>query len=258
MRFDGALQLYRDSSTANWFENDTSTKLVKRNSNAASAPLPVFYPKGAIFFLEGHPATGVFVLRTGRAKESMVSAKGRTAIIRVVGPGAILGLSAVLTDALYESTAETLESTLAVFVRKSAFFQLLKTSRQMNQMAAGQLLGTINEAHTTIRCLGVSDSVSERIARLILQWAEFPLVNQKRQPAGVRIEVPLTHEEIGQLAGTTRETTSRILGEFRRKKWIATNGSAWTVTNQDAIRHLAGVNGEESNLRSFLTEQTRQ
>lgn len=59
--------------------------------------------------------------------------------------------------------------------------------------------------------------------------------------AGVRIRVTLTHEEISQFIGSTRETTSRTLGEFREKKWITVNGSVWTITNERAIRHLAAL-----------------
>jgi len=53
--------------------------------------------------------------------------------------------------------------------------------------------------------------------------------------------VTLTQEEIGQSVGTTRETTARILAEFRQKKWIMTEGSVWTLTNTKALRELAEV-----------------
>jgi len=203
--------------------------------------VPIFYPKGGMFFLEGQAATGVFFLRTGRAKESMVSKKGKTVIVRVLGPGVILGLSAVLTGAPHECTVETLEPTYADYMSKAPFLHLLKMSRELSQMVASQLIRKCKEAYTGIRSLGVSDSVSERLARLLLQWAECPLTNQIRDTVGVQIRVTLTQAEIGQFVGSTRETMTRILGEFRKKKWITTNGSIWTITNEDALRQLAAV-----------------
>lgn len=237
----GALQLRENSASIDYFEKGISTGLSKRDSAMlASEILPVFYPKGGLFFLEGQPATGVFLLRSGRAKESMASHRGKTAIVRVVSPGVILGLSAVLTGSLHDSTVETLEPTHADFVRKALFLRLLKNSVHLGQMVASQLNRNCREAYAAIR-VGISGSMAERLARLLLQWAEVPLANSNGGSRGVRIRVALTHEEISQFIGSTRETTSRILGEFREKKWITVNGSIWTLTDEKAIRDLAAL-----------------
>jgi CRP/FNR family transcriptional regulator len=239
---NGALQLRENSDGIDYFEKGISTGLSKRDSAVlASEILPVFYPKGGLFFLEGQPAKGVFLLRSGRAKESMASHRGKTAIVRVVSPGVILGLSAVLTGSLHDSTVETLEPTHADFVRKALFLRLLKNSVQLGQMVSRQLNRNCREAYAAIRCIGISGSVAERLARLLLQWAQTPLASQNGGLPGVRIRVALTHEEISQFIGSTRETTSRVLGEFREKKWITANGSIWTLTNEEAIRDLAAL-----------------
>ncbi|MGD0909077.1 MAG: Crp/Fnr family transcriptional regulator [Candidatus Acidiferrales bacterium] len=242
MNFRGGLQLRRNLVNADSFLSDMSAGLTRQHAvDLAAEILPVYHTKGGIFFFEGQAATGVFLLRTGRAKESVTSNTGKTAITRVVGPGVMLGLSAILTDAPYEATVETLETTRADYIRKSAFLNFLKISSQLNQMVAKQLSRSCKEAYGTIRCLGASDSVAERIARLLIQWSECPLPKQNRNTVGTRILVTLTHEEIGQSVGSTRETTTRILGELRKKEWITVNGSIWTITNEDAIRRLAAV-----------------
>lgn len=87
-----ALQLCEHSFNSENCENDTTAGLTKRNSAFLTARiLPVFYPQGGAFFLEGQSATGVFLLRTGRVKESVISSRGETAIVRVAGPGVIRG-----------------------------------------------------------------------------------------------------------------------------------------------------------------------
>jgi CRP/FNR family transcriptional regulator len=203
--------------------------------------LPVFFPKGGMFFLEGQSATGIFLLRFGTAKESMVSSTGRIAIIRVVGPGVILGVAAVLTGTLHESTVETLEPCHADFLAKAQFLDLLKTSSHMGKTVSGQLNRDCKDAYASVRCLGLSGSVSGRLARLILRWAEYPMVNDDRNAANIRIRVILTREELGQFMGTTRETASRILGEFQEKRWITVKGSVWTISNEGAMRHEAAL-----------------
>jgi CRP-like cAMP-binding protein len=83
--------------------------------------------------------------------------------------------------------------------------------------------------------------VSGRLARLILRWAEYPIANDDKNAATIRIRVILTREEIGQSMGTTRETTSRILAEFQEKRWITMKGSVWMISNEGAMRHEAAL-----------------
>ncbi|MBZ5504798.1 MAG: cyclic nucleotide-binding domain-containing protein [Acidobacteriia bacterium] len=129
MRGNSALQLRQNSSNEEWIEGDGADGPAKRDSiELEVGSHPVFFPKGGTFFLEGQSATGIFLLRFGRAKESMVSSSGRIAIVRVIGPGVILGLTAVLTGAPHESTVETLEPSHADFLAKPLFLHLLKTS----------------------------------------------------------------------------------------------------------------------------------
>jgi CRP/FNR family transcriptional regulator len=238
---NSALQLRQNSSNGEWIEGD-GARPAKRNSIELEAgSLPVFFPKGGMFFLEGQSATGIFLLRFGRAKESMVSSSGRIAIVRVINPGVILGLSAVLTGAPHESTVEALEPSRADFLTKPLFLHLLKTSSWLGKVVASQLSRDCKEAYASVRCLGLSSSASERLARLVLHWAEHPLANQDKNAAKVRIRVVLTHEEIGQSMGTTRETMSRVLGEFQEKRWITVKGSVWTISNEGAMRHEAAL-----------------
>ena len=194
-----------------------------------------------MFFLEGQSAEGVFFLRRGTAKESMVSSTGRTAIIRVVGPGAILGVAAILTGTLHDSTVETLEPCHADFLAKTQFLDLLKTSSHLGKTVASQLNRDCKDAYASVRCLGLSGSVSGRLARLILRWAEYPIANDDKNAATIRIRVILTREEIGQSIGSTRETASRVLGEFQEKQWITMNGDVWTISNEGAMRHEAAL-----------------
>jgi CRP/FNR family transcriptional regulator len=171
----------------------------------------------------------------------MVSKKGKTAIARVLGPGSILGLLAVLTGAPQECTVETLEPTHADYLRKGVFLDLLKNSRHLAHVVTNQLVHTCNETYAEIRSLGVSGSTSEKLARLLLRWAELPLTKQGEHVRGLRIRVTLTHEEIGQFVGSTRETVTRILSDLRKKQWLIINGSTWTLANLEAIRRSAGV-----------------
>lgn len=209
----GALHLRRTSPGGERLMSEAPEGLAERDSMELEAgSLRVFFPKGGMFFLEGQSATGIFLLRGGTAKESMVSSTGRIAIIRVVGSGVILGLAAVLTGTPHESTVEALEPCQGDFLAKTLFLDLLKTSSHLGKTVANQLNRDCKDAYAAVRCLGLSGSVSGRLARLILHWSECPMANEDKNAAKIRIRVILTREEIGQSMGTTRETVSRMLG----------------------------------------------
>ena len=67
------------------------------------------------------------------------------------------------------------------------------------------------------------------------------MANKDKHEVNPRIRVILTREEIGQSMGTTRETASRMLGEFQEKRWITMEDSVWTISNEGAMRHEAAL-----------------
>ena len=238
MSVTAPVQIDRYPTNGNWLETGVSPALA---AELAAEILSIYRPKGGLLFSDGQMANGVFLLHSGRVKESVASGRGKTAIVGVVGPGEILGLSAILTGGLYRCTVEMLEPTCVHYVRKAFFFHLLKNSHEFSQKVAAQLIRNCERANAAIRRLSVSSSTAERFARLLLEWAECPLSNANQGATGPRILVTMTHEEISQCMGSSRETMTRILGKFRRNKWITTTGTVWTINNQVAIRKLAAV-----------------
>lgn len=236
------VQIDRYRPNTKWLETGISPALTKKHAAELAAEIiPICCPKGGLLFSEGQMAHGVFLLHSGRAKEFVASSTGKTAIVGVVGPGEILGLSAILAGGLFESTVRTLESTCVHYVRKAFFLHLVKNSSEFSQKVAAQLMRNCERANAGIRRFGVSSSVTERFARLLLEWAECPLSNTDKGATGPRILVTMTHEEISQCLGSSRESITRILGELRKKKWITTTGTVWTISNEAEIRKLAAV-----------------
>jgi CRP/FNR family transcriptional regulator len=101
-----------------------------------------------------------------------------------------------------------------------------------------QLTHNCKCAYGEIRSIGLSNSVPEKIARLMLSWAEQPSGIPQKIPHEIPFRVTLTQEEIAQLVGTSRETVSRVLSEFRRKGWLRVRGATWTILNKPALEHL--------------------
>lgn len=195
------------------------------------------YPRGAWLCAEGSPATGVYIVRSGRVKETLSSSDGKKLIVRVLGPGQIVGLTAVLSGHLYDVTAEALELTQAEFISAKDFLHNMESSPQMGLSVVSQLSQNCKDVYDNLRRLTFPANVTQRLARLVQEWYQRALPGKEGQEC--RFQVTLTQEEIAQMVGSTRETVSRILMDFRRKGWLRAKGVTWVVTNPGALLRLA-------------------
>jgi CRP/FNR family transcriptional regulator, cyclic AMP receptor protein len=193
------------------------------------------YPKGAVLFVEQEAPRGVFVLCKGRVKLSITSSEGRTVILRMVQPGEVLGLHAVVSNQPYQATAETMEPCQVNFVRREDFLRFLSQYGEASLHAAQQLSGSYQVACEQIRSLGLTHSASQKLARFLLDSSE----GGQETKQGVQVRLAMTHDEIGQMIAASRETVTRTLGEFRHKQLVAIKGSLLTIPNRSALESLA-------------------
>lgn len=192
------------------------------------------YPKGATLFVEGQPARGVFILCNGRVKLSTSSSDGKTLILRISEPGDVLGLPATVTGTCYELTADVIEPAQANFIPRNEFLNFLKGNGEAALRVAQQLGETYHTAVSEMRTIGLSHSAGEKLARFLLEWA----ANYPQDKGQIRIKLTLTHEEIAQMIGTSRETVTRLLADFRRKQHLQVLGSTLVIKNKTALESI--------------------
>jgi CRP/FNR family transcriptional regulator, cyclic AMP receptor protein len=188
------------------------------------------YPHGAVLFLEKQDPSGVFVLCAGEVKLTISSSAGKTLIVRIAKAGEILGLTAVLSGRSYEVTAETLHPCQVAFVRREEFLRLLSKHPEMHEGVLKQLTTLYSGACEQLRTVGLCASAPEKVARLLLDWSA------DRQ----QVKVPLTHEEIAAFVGTTRETVTRTLSDFKTRNLVRVQGSTLTIANRRALEAVGG------------------
>lgn len=196
------------------------------------------YPKGSLLFVEGEAARGVFVLCSGKVKLTTSSSEGRTLIVRIAEKGEILGASSVLLAKAYEISAETVEPCQVNFIRTDEFMAWIQNDRDAMMSVARQLSGDYYAAQREIRSFGLAQTTTEKLARLVLDWCN---AGGERTDKGIRLKVLLTHEEIAQMIGTTRETVTRLLTSLRTKKVLDIKGSTFNVVRPDALEAMVTV-----------------
>ena len=195
---------------------------------------PSAYPAGAVLFLEKQKPRGVYVLCEGQVKLSMSSSEGKTIILRLAKAGEVLGLMAVLSGSTYEVTAETLHPCQVVFIYRDEFLRFLTQHPEAYQNMVKQLTVEYQSVCEQLRTIGLSASVPGRLAKLLLGWS----VGGQQTKSGTKFNISLTHEEIAECIGVTRETVTRAFGEFKIRHLVTLRGSTVTIPSRAALEDL--------------------
>lgn len=195
------------------------------------------YPSGTFLYFERESNRGVYIICSGQVKLSVSSSAGKTLILKIAKPGDVLGLSATLTDTPYEATAEILQTARVTYLRAEEFRAIIARHPQAYASVIRQLNQQYESACEQLRTLALCSSTTEKLARLLLRWSR-----QGRQtPEGTQFTVPLTHEQIAECVGATRETVTRTLGDFKRKHLIALHGASMVIPNRKALEAASGM-----------------
>lgn len=222
-------------------------------SSAVESPLPLNSPlraitgiervvhsrrlaRGAVLFSEGHAARGVYALCSGSAKVSICSADGKKLIMRIARSGDVLGLYAGLTGRPFEATAEMLEAGRVCFVSRHDLVELISRQEAFGLGLVQLFSEQFSEYVDHARLLLLSESATEKLARLILKWSrDFGELTA----GGIRFRVLLTQEEIAQIIGASRETVTRLFSALKREQIIGMRAGSMVIRNREALASLA-------------------
>ncbi|MFY9843103.1 MAG: Crp/Fnr family transcriptional regulator [Terriglobales bacterium] len=192
------------------------------------------YPTGAVLFAEGQSPRGVFIVRRGHVKLSVCGSDGRTLILRITDVGCPLGVAAVVSGRTYEATAETQEPSEITFLRQSDLLRLMRLHGELALWVTQHISADYASTCREIRDLILSDSASEKLARLMVGWLDQNI--KSKNPS--QMKLALTHEEIGQMIGSSRETVSRLFAGFKKQRIIQQSGSTLVIPNRLALEEL--------------------
>jgi CRP/FNR family cyclic AMP-dependent transcriptional regulator len=191
-------------------------------------------PAGAILFVEGQISRGIFILCSGTVKLSTASREGKVLILKTVEAGEVLGLSAAVSGLSYEMTAETSTPCQLNFVGRRDLREMLDTHSEVGVHAAQSLSGDFQSAYRDIRDLVMARSSEGKLARLLLSFSPKQTGSDE-----LHLRSVMTHEEMAQRIGSSRETVTRLLTELKRKQLIRRDGPTLVIRSRIALETLA-------------------
>ncbi len=192
-------------------------------------------PAGGFFFHQGAPATTFYVLREGRVRLSQVTPEGQQVVMHFFGPGDGFAIVAALGHAAYPASAEVLEDAVALAWDGEAFSGLMAGMPRLAGNAMQLLAHRMREFQDRMRELA-TERVERRIARAVLRLAGQA---GRKTDAGILVDLPLSRQDLAEMAGTTLYTVSRTLSDWEAQGIVATGRKRVVILHPHALVAIA-------------------
>lgn len=198
------------------------------------------FEKDEYLFFEGDPAEWLVFVAQGRVKVIKHSESGRETILATFGPGQIVGEVGVLVGNTYPATAQALEPAVTYSLHRDVYADLVRSHPDLAWALIAELGRRLQRAHETIRSLAV-EKVERRVARVLLRMANTAgeRLEEAGTPGAVRITVPLSRQDIADMAGTVIETAIRTLSKFQRQGLLETREGHIVLLNPHELVAIA-------------------
>jgi CRP/FNR family transcriptional regulator, cyclic AMP receptor protein len=193
-------------------------------------------PSQAALFTQGEEAHCLYLICSGYLKLTAGRPQDRQMIVRVAGPGSVLGLYAVLAHGVYEVSVESLTPAQLRPVERERFLNFLRNHKEAQMRAVQCICQEYRFALQDACRISLAETVAGRLGRLLLELAHQ--IGEHLDDGAFRFPLLLTHEEMASMACTTRETVTRTLGQFRKDGWIRIEDSLITLMDPQRLQLL--------------------
>ncbi|MCO6498833.1 MAG: Crp/Fnr family transcriptional regulator [Vicingus serpentipes] len=196
----------------------------------------MLFKKGQTIFNEGNHPHGIYCIHKGKVKIHKLGEEGKDQIVRLAKDNNFIGYRAILGGDTYMASATAIEDTQVCFIPKEAITNLIKSNSSFSFSLLGLLSDDLKRAENKITNMA-QKHVRERIAEAILLLKEAYGFKED----GVSIDSSLTRKELANIAGTTTETSIRILSEFQKDKMVELDGKNIKITNLNSLIKTANI-----------------
>jgi CRP/FNR family transcriptional regulator, polysaccharide utilization system transcription regulator len=195
-----------------------------------------FFKKGQVIFYEGNHPHGMYCIYKGKVKISKLGDEGKEQIVRFAGEGELLGYRSSLSNESYKATATAMEDCYICHLPKDKFNEALHNNSKFSLEIIRLLSEDLKKSEQNL--INISQKpVRERIAET--------LINLKKrfgfEEDNKTLSVTLTRREIGDIAGTTTETTIRTLSDFVKEGTIQLEGKKIQILDLNKLIRTASL-----------------
>lgn len=198
------------------------------------------YKKGQTIFFQGNPPMGLYCVSTGKIKISRSGNDGKEAIIRIAGPGDVLGHRSLFSKEKYEATATVLEDSSICFIEKNYIYSTIQSDPSVAMNVIEKLSRDMGLAEKKSAAM-FQKNARERLADLFVEFSEDYGVKVGDL---IKLDIRLSREEIASLIGSAHETVIRLISEFKEEGILALEGKTIFVKDMEKLRMFANYNDQ--------------
>lgn len=196
------------------------------------------YKKGQTIFFQGNPPFGLYCIAQGKIKVSKMGSDGKESIVRIAGPGDVLGHRSLFSKENYSATATVMEDANICFLDKNFIYSALKNEPSM----------ALNLIHKLSRDMGAAESrnasmsqksARERLAELFLTFKKSYGVQEA--DGRIRLDIKLSRDEIASIVGTAHETIIRLVSEFKDEGLLEQEGKIIYILDEEKLCEFANL-----------------
>lgn len=189
------------------------------------------YKKGQLIFHEGGKPTGMYCINSGKIKIAKLGSDGKEQIVRLAKPGDMIGYRALMADSNYSASAVALEDAVICFIPRSQFLALISQNIAFTSGLMKLISNALGEAEERMVQMAYKP-VRERLAEALLLLQK---TYQEREGSAGPFTIAISREDLASIVGTAKETTIRLLSEFKEEGLISAKGSSITILDQEKL-----------------------
>jgi CRP/FNR family cyclic AMP-dependent transcriptional regulator len=187
------------------------------------------FPRDAVIYEDGSIGDYMYIIQEGQVKVTKMSEDGREKILEILGPGDFHGEMALLDRAPRSASVKTTTPCVLLALSRQDFLGLLKQNHEVTLELIRVLARRLRETDEQIKGL-LFERVEGRTRRLLARLAKEPLAERTDRMA----TSPITHQQLADLVGTSRETITRVVKELKDEGWLEQEGKRYLVPSADA------------------------
>ncbi|NVO16167.1 MAG: Crp/Fnr family transcriptional regulator [Rhodoplanes sp.] len=195
----------------------------------------VRYPKGAAVFQQDGDADAFYVLLHGRLRVFKLTLDGQQVVVRFVAPGEVFGVAMAIGRDTYPGTAVAVVDSIALQWPSSAWQRLVATHPTLATNTLQTVGGRVQELHTRVVEMS-TEQVERRVAHALLRLAQQA---GRKVETGVRIDFPISRQDIAEMTGTTLHTVSRIISAWEARGLVESGRQKITVREPHKLLLIA-------------------
>lgn len=196
-----------------------------------------FYKKGQTIFFQGNPPFGLYCVNSGKIKISKTGQEGKESIVRIAGPGDVLGHRSLFSKENYNASATVIEDATVCFLDKTFILSAIKTDPSISLNLIQKLSRDMGAAETRSASMS-QKSARERLAELFLTFEKNYGIEEGHR---CRLDIKLNRDEIASLVGTAHETIIRLISEFKDQGILEQEGKILFIKDHDKLLEVANL-----------------